>query len=153
MWRLLGRRPTGVVSPAPSAPLRASFPMLLRAGTDEHDWEPVWREVVGGAATLGLERAQLEVRSERGFHTFQYESLDEVISGADPATWEATASLYAGSQLIGRMTFAGRRNQSDLLVPFEQLAKLVDRTEELVPDQLRQRDLPLSNEIRLSSVA
>lgn len=128
-----------------------SFPMLLSAGKDEGAWEPIWNEVVKGAESLSLERAQLEVRSERGFHTFQYESDGKSISSTG-SPWEATAYLYFGSQLVGRMMFVGH-HQSDLAIPFEQLARIVDRTEDLVPEQLKQSSHPLSNEIRLSSVA
>lgn len=149
--RMFGRRRADQRTEASRVDPRASFPMLLSAGKDEHVWQPIWNEMVNGAMALGLKHAQLEVRSERGFHTFQYEAAESSQSSS-PLTWEATACLYAGSKLMGRMLFVGHHS-SDLSLPFEQLAQIVNRTEELIPDQLKQIGLPFSNEIRLASVA
>lgn len=149
--RLFGRRHADHKREFSRVEPRVSFPMLLSAGKDEHVWEPIWNEMVTGAVSLGLQHAQLEVRSERGFHTFQYEAA-ESSHPSNSLMWEATACLYAGSKLMGRMLFVGHHS-SDLSLPFEQLAQIVNRTEELVPDQLKQIGLPFSNEIRLASVA
>ena len=133
---------------------RTSYPLLAVAGSNEEAWTPVWNQISQGADKLGLHRAQLEIRSHQGFHTFHFESsqgVDEIPF----LRWEATACIYVGSDLVGRMVFVGDRGDKDLSVYFNQLAGLVEQIENHVRELIVPRILThrLSNEIRLSAVA
>ena len=133
---------------------RVCSPLLALTGVPEEAWQPIWEEIAEGAERLGMCRAQLEIRSPLGLQTYHFES-SSLVDEPKGLRWEATACLYVGSDLVGRMVFVGDQQEKGLSSHFEQIAELVERVENrvrerIVPEFITRR---LSNELRLSAVA